>query len=227
MRCFIGIFVRPYRGAQRGGRGVQWSRGPWASGRPLASAGPEEGPWAREGAHRKDTEKSACEAWRPFFWGSSNFDRKKVRISVKTFFFFVADHIIFWTKSQHFLFLFWTSQNRKSVIFELAPGPLLLSGGTASISTLAILSDTRQSFPKKTFEISLLSFKHKNFEQNFYRYVTVRIRACKNVDKKVHAKGTLFLQQPTQSLQILFCNWTSIANRIWRKRFIFNVKLYC
>ena len=34
--------------------------------------------------------------------------------------------MIFRTKLQHFLRLFWTSQNRNSVIFELALGPLLV-----------------------------------------------------------------------------------------------------
>ena len=46
--------TRVCRGAERGGRGVQWPRGPWASEKPLA--------------HRNDTEKSACEAGRPFFF---------------------------------------------------------------------------------------------------------------------------------------------------------------
>ena len=45
--------------------------------------------------------------------------RKTVKISVNTFFF--GDHIIFRTKLLHFLRLFWTSQNRKSVIIELIP----------------------------------------------------------------------------------------------------------
>ena len=36
--------------------------------------------------------------------------------------FFFGDHIIFWTKLQHFL--------RKSVMFKLAPDPLLVPGGT-------------------------------------------------------------------------------------------------
>ena len=36
--------------------------------------------------------------------------------------FFFGDHIIIWTKLRHFLRLFWCSQNRKSVIFEPAPG---------------------------------------------------------------------------------------------------------
>ena len=53
---------------------------------------------------------------------------KTVRISVKTFFFVFGDHIIIRTKLRHFLCLFWSSQNRKSVIFELAPGPRLALG---------------------------------------------------------------------------------------------------
>ena len=52
-------------------------------------------------------------------------------------------------------------------------------------------------FPKKVFckevqpyfEISLWSFKHKIFEQNFCQYATVylvRIWTCKNANEKVH-----------------------------------------
>ena len=37
--------------------------------------------------------------------------------------FFFWDHIKFRTKLRHFLRVFWSSQNRKSVIFEQAPGP--------------------------------------------------------------------------------------------------------
>ena len=37
--------------------------------------------------------------------------------------FFSGNHIVIRTKLRHFLRLFWSSQNRKSVIFELAPGP--------------------------------------------------------------------------------------------------------
>ena len=54
-----------------------------------------------------------------------------------------------------------------------------------------------KSFPKKNFcrgvhpyfEISLLSFIHKHFEQNFYQYVPVylvRIWTYKNADEKAH-----------------------------------------
>ena len=56
-----------------------------------------------------------------FFWDHLSSTEKTVIISVKTFFF--GDHIIIPTKLRHFLRLFWSSQNRKSVIFELAPGP--------------------------------------------------------------------------------------------------------
>ena len=49
---------------------------------------------------------------------------------MKTFFFF-GDPIIIRTKLQHFLRLFWSSQNRKSVIFELAPRPRSAPGAPA------------------------------------------------------------------------------------------------
>ena len=52
-----------------------------------------------------------------------------VKISIKTFFF--GDHILIWTKLQHFLRLFWSSQNRKSVIFVL-----LALGGPGSATTI-------------------------------------------------------------------------------------------
>ena len=64
-----------------------------------------------------------------FFFGDHLISAIKiVRILVKTLFF--VDHIIFRTKLQHFLRLFWTLQNWKSVTFELAPGPLLVPGAT-------------------------------------------------------------------------------------------------
>ena len=102
--------------------GGQWPRGP------LCLGGPAEGPWAREGAHRNDTEKSACEAWRPFICSGDHMisTGKTVRFSVKTFFFCRSHY--FSDQQQHFLRLFWISQNRNSVIFELAPGPLLVPG---------------------------------------------------------------------------------------------------
>ena len=66
-----------------------------------------------------------------------------------------------------------------------------------SISVLTRLSHSDKSFPKKIFykkvslyfEISLLSFIHKIFEQNFYPCVTVylvQIWTYKNADEKAH-----------------------------------------
>ena len=78
--------------------------------------GPTREPMGFRRAHSINTMKSACEAWRPFFfWRPSISAGKTVRISVKTF--------LKW----HFLRLFWSSHNRKSVIFELAPAHVRLS----------------------------------------------------------------------------------------------------
>ena len=57
---------------------------------------------AQQKAHRNDTEKSVCGRPKTFFLG----DQIKIR-----------------TKLWHFPRLFWSSQNRRSVIFELTPGP--------------------------------------------------------------------------------------------------------
>ena len=65
------------------------------------------------------------------------------------------------------------------------------------MSALTKLSNTGQKLSEKFFckevqpyfEISLLSFIHKIFEQNLYQYVTVylvRIWTYKNVDEKGH-----------------------------------------
>ena len=94
--------------------------------------GPMRRPLAREGAHRNDSEKYV-KPLRPFFFFFGDHlisTGKTVTISAKTFsfFFFFGDHVIFPTKLQHFLRLFWDSQSRKSVIFELAPGPRLALG---------------------------------------------------------------------------------------------------
>ena len=87
-------------GHREGGKGVQWPRGPWtlegqwgspwALGRPLAS----EGPWAREGPIEMTLRNQHVRPEDLFFW----------------------DQIILRTKLQHFLRLFWCSQNRKSVL---------------------------------------------------------------------------------------------------------------
>ena len=82
---------------------------------------------------------------------------KTVRISVKTFFLFFGDHMISRTKLQHFLRLFWTSQNRNSVIFELASGPLLVPGATAYMYFTSIGADfcRKKSIPEEQYLIFL------------------------------------------------------------------------
>ena len=87
--------------------------------------GLQEGRWAREGpiemALRNQHVRPEDLFFFFFFFGDHLISTgKTVRISVKTFFF--GDHIIIRTKLRHFLRLFWSSQNRKSVLFELAPG---------------------------------------------------------------------------------------------------------
>ena len=80
---------------------------------PMDFRGPIMGPLASEGAHRNDTEKSVCEDRRPFFFGG--------RIIIL----------------RHFLRLFWSLQNQKSVIFELAPGPSSALGAPDWLSMTA------------------------------------------------------------------------------------------
>ena len=75
------------------------------------------------GDHLILTEKTVRFSVKIFFFCFGDhlvWTEKTVRISVKTCFFFGV-HIIR-TKLRHYLHLFWSSQNRKSVIFELAPG---------------------------------------------------------------------------------------------------------
>ena len=79
---------------RRGGRGVQWPRGPWtlggpwASGRSLASAGPAEGPWAREGPIEMTMRSEAEDLFFCFFGDHLISTAKTTRISVKIFFYF-------------------------------------------------------------------------------------------------------------------------------------------
>ena len=58
--------------------------------------------------------------WDPLFGDHLIWTEETVRIPVKNFFFW--DRIIIWTKLRHCFRLFWSSQNLKSVIFQLAPG---------------------------------------------------------------------------------------------------------
>ena len=80
-------------GPPRGGQGGQSPRGSWASRRLMASVRPAEGPWAREGSYRNDSEKLPCEALKTFFFEDHLISTgKTVRISVKTFFFLRSHH---------------------------------------------------------------------------------------------------------------------------------------
>ena len=106
-----------------GGRGGQSPRGPWASGGLRWLQG------AQHRVHRNDTEKSACEARRPFFLRSLVFGRKNPLNFVEDLFFWRSHHILDQTAA--FSPPFWAAQDRKSVIFELAPGPRSAPGGPA------------------------------------------------------------------------------------------------
>ena len=115
-----------------GSRGVQWPRGPWTLGDPMKDpmgfrkavgiSGHSREPMSSRGVHQNNTEKSACEAWRPFFFGDHQILNPEKPLEFRWRPFFFGDHIIIRTKLRHFLHLFWSSQNRKSVIFELASG---------------------------------------------------------------------------------------------------------
>ena len=104
----------------------------------------QEGRWlqrAQQRAHELERGPSKW-PWEISMWGLKTFffgdhqisTGNTVKISVKAFFF--GDHIIIRTKLRHFLRLFWSSQNRKSVIFVLAPGPRLALGGPGCATTI-------------------------------------------------------------------------------------------
>ena len=69
-------YAGPPRGGQEGTMtpGYMDYRGPWASGRPMASAGPAEGPWAREGLIEMTVRNQHVRPF--FFWWSLIFDGK-------------------------------------------------------------------------------------------------------------------------------------------------------
>ena len=95
--------------------------GPWNLG----------GPWGGRWARKRPIEISVKTFF--FFWDHLILTGRTVRILVKIFFF--GEHIIIWTKLRHCLLLFCSSQNRKSVIFELALGPRSALGAPASVIT--------------------------------------------------------------------------------------------
>ena len=85
-------------GPPRGGKGSTMILGPMDFREPMKGpmgfrkavgfSGPSRGPMSLKRTHQNDTEKSACEAWRPFFFHGNHLisTGKTVTISVKTFF---------------------------------------------------------------------------------------------------------------------------------------------
>ena len=88
-------------------------------------------PMSPRGVHRSDTEKSACEAWKPFFFLIST--GKTVRILVKTFFFCFGDHFIVSTGKtvkisvKTFFFCFWRSHHNSDKTAAFSPSVLELT----------------------------------------------------------------------------------------------------
>ena len=125
------------RAAERVGNGGKMTPGP------MGFRGPMRGPMG----FRKvvgfsgpidDTEKSTCEVWTPFFlfWDHLISTAKTVRISVKNFFFLRSHHFSDQTIAFSPSILDFT--NRKFVILELAPGPLLVTGGTVYLDNTTL-----------------------------------------------------------------------------------------
>ena len=126
-----------------------FSRIPTLQGHREEGAGGYNDPGAHGPYARKGPIKISLKTFFFHFFGDHLIlTEKTVRISVKNLFFF-EDHIIIWTKLRHCLRLFCSSQNRKSVIFELAPGPRSALGAPAPL----VLS----------FFHSTVSLSHKKF----------------------------------------------------------------
>ena len=131
------IFAKKYgtlvrRTAEREGARGTMTRGSMDFSGPIVAS---VDPWAREEAHRNGTEKLASGALKTFFfWDHLHSAGKPLEFRWRPFFF--GDHMTFRTKLQDFLRLFWTSQNQKSVKFELVPGPRLALGAPAGAVSL-------------------------------------------------------------------------------------------
>ena len=126
---FVQMFIRVIhnsffctQGYREGGQAGTMTSGP------MDFRGPTRGPMGFRRAHSNDAMKSACETGWPFFFFGDHLISvgKTVRISVKTF------------SKRHFLRLFWSSDNRKSVIFELAPGTRSALGAPVCTRTCII-----------------------------------------------------------------------------------------
>ena len=195
------------RGTEWGGAGDTTTpgpmdfKGPTGFRKAVGFSGPSRGPMSsRGGPFKWHWEISMWRLKTFFFWKSPNFDQKKlfefrwrpflfffcfrdhliltgktVKISVETFFF--GNNIIFWTKLQHFFRLFWTSQNRKSFIFELAPGRFLVPSGTGPRTSKCVLEESTSAHGFNQ-NISLDKGDHNDFETSS---ITTTIK-CKKVE---------------------------------------------
>ena len=109
-------------------------RGPmgFRSWGPLASGHPTEDPWASEGPSKWHWENSVWKTKDLFliFCRSHQNSEKTVVFFYGDLFFF-GGHMKIQTKLWHFSGLFWSSQNRKCLIFELTPCPRLALGAPA------------------------------------------------------------------------------------------------
>ena len=77
-------------------------------------------------AHQNDAEKSVCGRPKIFLFGDHiKILRKLWHFPWRPFFW---DHIKIWTKLWYFPRLFWSSQNRRCLIFKLTPRPCLALG---------------------------------------------------------------------------------------------------
>ena len=83
-------------------------------------------------AHRNDTEKSVCERSKTccFFFEITPNSGENCDIFIEDLFFWRSHKI--WRKLWHYPLLFWSTQNRRCLIFELTPGPCLALGAPAS-----------------------------------------------------------------------------------------------
>ena len=125
------IYIRPFTGlasfaAKPPRRGAGGYNDPGAHGL-WEAHGLQEGRWLQ----RNDTEKSACQAWRPFFLKITWFrPEKPLEFPWRPFFFLWRSHQ-FSDQTTAFSPSILDFMKPKSVILELAPGPLLVPGGPA------------------------------------------------------------------------------------------------
>ena len=85
---------------------------------------------------------------RPFFLRSNQNSEKTVAFFLEDLFF--GNHIKILKKRWHFSRLFWSSRNRRmrrSIIFELVPGPRYALGAPGCQDWLGVNSDADETLP--------------------------------------------------------------------------------